>query len=227
MIDALFSIPVGRYNINREISEKELSYIKELPQRQNKSNKTSVDFYVLNNCKELEGIKNFLEDCLDNYLSLTFAPNKELIQTYITQSWVNYTDVGKYHHLHKHQNSIVSGVFYPQVVEGRDNITFRNFDSTAGTSSPLHIEPVEFNKFNSSSWDYPVSNGELFLFPSPVQHAVAEVKSGFNQYDQKGNDIGSLQRISLSFNTWCNGVAGMEKELNHLVLSKEERYDTN
>ena len=30
----------------------------------------------------------------------------------ITQSWINFTKKGEYHHPHAHPNSLISGVFY-------------------------------------------------------------------------------------------------------------------
>jgi uncharacterized protein (TIGR02466 family) len=212
MIDHLFPIPIGIYERTLKITDDELNFIKNLERRSNKSNDTTVDSFILQN-KKLNNLYKFFKQCLDEYLEQTIAPDQEQIQFYITQSWANYTKGGEYHQLHKHQNSIVSGVFYPQVEEN-DNITFRNYDETAGTQLPLLIHPVSFNRYNSVTWKYPVKVGQLYLFPSALQHCVETLPK-----DQE------TTRISLSFNTWCQGQLGDPTQLNALNLIKEERYD--
>ena len=212
MIDHLFPIPVGIYERPIEITDDELKFIKKLGRRQNQSNKTSSDFYILQH-KELNNLYKFFKECLDSYISQTIAPNQEEINFYVTQSWANYTKAGEYHQMHKHQNSIVSGVFYVQVNEN-DNITYRNYDEIAGTQVPVHIHPASWNRYNSNIWKYSVKVGQLYLFPSALQHCVETLPEDTE-----------LTRISVSFNTWVQGQLGEPKELNSLNLIKEERYD--
>jgi len=212
MIDHLFPIPVGIYETPVKITDNELNFIKKLGRRINKSNKTSLDSFILQH-KELHSLHKFFKECLDSYLSQTIAHNQDEVQFYITQSWANYTKGGEYHQMHKHQNSIVSGVFYVQVNEN-DNITYRNYDEIAGTQVPVHIHPVSWNRYNSNIWSYPVKNGQLYLFPSALQHCVETLPEDTE-----------LTRISVSFNTWVQGQLGEPDQLNSLNLIKEERYD--
>ena len=43
--------------------------------------------------------------------------------------------------------------------------------------------------------------------------------------DQDGNYIQGSTRISLSFNTWCEGIVGINNNLDELVLEKSNQYE--
>ena len=119
---------------------------------------------------------------------------------YITQSWLNYTETNQHHHAHEHPNSIISGVFYIDADKENDSILFKNT-----FYKQLHINIKDFNKWNSSSWWYPVETGKIVLFPSYLTHQVTS---------KKGNNT----RISLSFNIFLKGSLGSNKELTQLQL---------
>jgi|TARA_B100000902_G_C27277121_1_gene899482 uncharacterized protein (TIGR02466 family) len=226
MIDHLFPTPVGIYELERNITTKELDYIKGLNRRANKSNESSSSNYILNNCKELKSIREFIENSLNEYISETLSPTEQ-ISTYVTQSWTNYTEAGQSHHKHQHQNSMISGVFYIQALEQRDSVMFHKPEVA---ELPLHITPKEYNAFNSDCWVYGVKTGQLYLFPSHLSHNVPEVGLGINgemptAKDQDGNYIQGSTRISLSFNTWCDGIFGIYNNLNELVLEKSSQYE--
>ena len=226
MIEHLFPTPVGIYELERNITTKELNYIKSLNRRANMFNETSSSNYVLNDCKELKSIREFIQSSLNEYVFETISPTEE-VSTYITQSWTNYTEAGQTHHEHRHHNSMVSGVFYIQVVEQRDNVLFHK---PGVDELPLKIIPKEHNIFNSKAWEYLVTTGQLYLFPSYLSHGVPEVGSGATgkmptAKDQNGNYIQGSTRISLSFNTWCEGLVGMHNNLDALVLEKSNHYE--
>ena len=61
MIEQLFPTPVGIYELERNITTKELDYIKGLNRRANMYNETSSSNYILNDCKELKSIKEFIQ----------------------------------------------------------------------------------------------------------------------------------------------------------------------
>ena len=154
MIYNLFPIPVGHYSIGRNLTKKELDYIKALPRRKNQGNETSSNNYIFQNCKELKKIKEFCEAALNEYCTQTFNHTDDC-KFYITQAWTNYTEEGQHHHEHKHKNSIVSGVFYPQVVEQRDNVLFYKPED----NRTIDIPHNGFNQYNSTSWKLPVRSG--------------------------------------------------------------------
>ena len=88
MIEQLFPTPVGIYELERNITTQELDYIKGLSRRANMYNETSSSNYILNDCKELKSIKEFIQSSLNEYVSKTISPTED-VSTYITQSWTN------------------------------------------------------------------------------------------------------------------------------------------
>jgi|TARA_R110002110_G_C13291284_1_gene703477 uncharacterized protein (TIGR02466 family) len=198
MIYNLFPTAVGHYNIDRKLTKTEKKFLVELEKKENEGNKTSSDHYVLGSPK-LSKLKGFLEDSLKEYIDQTINP-VESNELYVTQSWVNYTKEGEYHHKHTHSNSIVSGVFYVDTVPDRDRINF--FKDGYSTIKP---ETKDWNSYNSESWWYETKPGDLYLFPSSLPHSVFTVPKG-------------KTRISLSFNTFIKGSVGVDSELTELKL---------
>lgn len=224
MIYNLFPVPVGHYNIGRSLTIEEITYIKQLPRRANQYNETSSDNYIFQNGEELNDIKKFCEAALKEYVTQTLDPT-DGCELYITQCWTNYTEEGQHHHEHKHKNSIISGVFYPQAVEQRDNVVFFKADDTRTIDIPMK----GFNDYNSTIWKLPVKTGDLYLFPSHMYHTVPEVGSGADDFfptakDKDGNYIKGSTRISLSFNTFVEGELGKHNSLGQVVLSRHKRY---
>lgn len=198
MIHNLFPTPVGRYELGRDLTAKELSFLKNQETRFNAGNTTSKDNTILKN-KELTKLRDFLETSISEYFKTVYNP-KHQVNLKITQSWTNYTENGQYHHKHTHPNSFVSGVFYVQANKEKDKIYFYR-----DAYQQIKFPPSEWNLWNSESWWFEVGTGDLILFPSSLTHMVETV-----QHDQT--------RISLSFNTFPVGVVGDEMDLTGLQL---------
>lgn len=198
MIYNLFPTAVGHYKTKRNLTKAELKFINGQEKRENEGNKTSADHYILKNT-ELLNLSKFLEESLKDYLDQTLNP-VEGNDIYITQSWINYTETGGYHHKHVHPNSVVSGVFYVDTDPERDRINFFKDSYNA-----IQIETKEWNEYNSQSWWYETVIGDLYLFPSRVAHSVYKISEG-------------KTRVSLSFNTFVKGVIGSGDGLTELKL---------
>lgn len=196
-INSLFPIPVGFFSLNRQLNDQEIFFLKNLKARPNISNSTSIDHFVLKD-KILTSLREFIEESVEMFFKKTVDP-KHLVSLKITQSWVNYTNQGQFHHKHSHPNSIISGVFYVQT-----NPDDKIFFYKEGYQQ-IKLPPNNFNEFNSESWWFNVLTGNLILFPSHLTHMVPTVE-------------GSEQRISLSFNTFPVGIVGEEMELTGLTL---------
>jgi uncharacterized protein (TIGR02466 family) len=200
MIHNLFPTPVGRYELGRDLTAKEFSFLKNQETRSNMGNTTSKDNTILKN-KELTKLRDFLETSISEYFKTVYNP-KHQVNLKITQSWVNYTENGQYHHKHAHPNSFVSGVFYVQANKEKDKIYFYR-----DGYQQIKFPPSEWNVWNSESWWFEVGTGDLILFPSSLTHMVETVK-----HDQT--------RISLSFNTFPVGQVGDEMDLTGLSLGE-------
>ena len=198
-IHNLFPTPVGIYKLDRDLSNVEKEFLLELEQKDNKGNTTSVNNYVLKD-KKLSNLKGFFELSLGKYFMEVFKPSTN-VKSYITQSWVNYSKKGQYHHKHQHPNSFISGIFYVEADEKKDKIYFFKNEY-----KPLKIPTENYNLWNSESWWFEVKTGDLFLFPSCLTHEVETVQTDL--------------RVSLSFNTFLKGSFGKNNELTELVLEK-------
>ena len=118
----------------------------------------------------------------------------------ITQSWVNYTKPGQWHHKHAHPNSFVSGVLYIKANKETDCIQFFK-----ESYQQIKLPVDQFNLSNSDSWWLPIGTGQLILFPSSLTHMVPTLQ-------------GEDQRVSVSFNTFPVGYVGSDDDLTGLRL---------
>jgi uncharacterized protein (TIGR02466 family) len=199
-INGIFPTPIYISKINRELTNKELSFIDKTKSDCNKNdgNITSNNNYILNE-KPFANIKKEIDLSVKDYFAKVISPANK-ISPYITQSWLNYTETNQYHHRHAHPNSLVSGVFYINCHEEHDKIKFFNDNYKA-----IKLEVKDWNMWNSESWWFPVKTGDIILFPSSLTHMV-ETKQGDNT------------RISLAFNVFIKGTVGNNKSLTELIL---------
>ncbi len=208
----LFPTPVMicPYPVNYD---KELEWIKNQPCRKvNKGggnecapggavrhyNRQSEETFILDK-PELSNIRTFIETKVHKYVTDIMASNDKLV---ITQSWLNKSKKGESHHEHVHPNSMVSGVWFPQIHEQMPPIQFRT-----NHQRDISLQVAKFNTFNSATFMLPMKKGELLLFPSNLSHSVP-----VNQGDE--------ERISLSFNTWPKGNMGDKQSLTYLPLER-------
>lgn len=195
----IFPTAVGIFEIGREFTKKEIDTFTKLERRSNEGNQTSKNHNVLE-LKEFKKLKEFVTASMDEYFD-TFCRPKEDLKLRLTQSWVNYSEKGQYHHKHAHPNSFISGVLYLNADKEKDKIYFYR-----EKYEQLSIEPREWNLSNSRSWWFEVKTGKLVIFPSSLTHMVPTVES-------------EKTRISLSFNTFFSkGKLGTADTLTELIL---------
>ena len=200
-IIGLFPTPIYSTFIKRKFTKQELNFIKRSNQTHvsNLGNTTSKNTYILE-LKEFKKLKLELEDVLKDYMEKIYSPTNN-IKCYITQSWLNYTKLGQYHHIHHHPNSFLSGILYINADKNFDRIYFHkdNYEQ-------LKITTKNFNIYNSESWWLSIETGKILIFPSWVRHSVAP---------KKEDDT----RISLSFNTFLKGDLGTAAKLTEIKLN--------
>lgn len=196
-LHGLFAQPVGFFDLGRELTEEEKFFLMELEQRANQGNRTSTNNFVLKS-PVMTSLRSWMEDSVAEYFKTTTNPKHD-VTLRLTQSWVNYSEPGQYHHKHAHPNSFVSGVFYIQT-NPNDKIYFYR-----DGWQQIKFPPAEWNAWNSESWWFEAITGRLILFPSSLTHMVPNVE---------GEDV----RVSLSFNTFPLGTVGEEMDLTGLKL---------
>ena len=199
MIVPLFPTAVGRNEIGREFTVKELKAINSLERMNNTGNQMTKNHNVLD-MKELSSVRKYVNDALNNFFQTVYSPQRE-VRLDITQSWINFSKKGDYHHTHTHQNSFLSGVFYIKADREKDKIYFYKEEY-----AQLRVYPKEYNEYNSYSWWIDVGGGDLLLFPSNLTHGV--------------NTVETDERISLSFNTFPVGLVGGHYNSNSLEILK-------
>ena len=167
----------------------------------NTGNLRSVDSYVFRNNPELNEIHDFCVNSINEMAREVYKPTSDL-NFYITQSWLNITNTGGWHHEHSHPNSLLSVVFYISTVKD-----YRiHFHDEAIHNRFLQQFPTEdYQSFNSSMFWFGVNNQELVMFPSYLRHSVPR-----NETKQT--------RVSISFNTWVKGTLGSELNLTELIM---------
>ena len=161
-------------------------------------NRQSDDTFVLDK-PELSNVRAFIEAKLHKFVTEIMASTDKLV---ITQSWLNKNKKGESHHEHVHPNSMVSGVWYPQIHEQLPPIQFRHRNQR-----DISLQTEKYNTFNSATFMLPMKRGELILFPSNLTHSVPVNNS-------------EEERISLSFNSWPKGNMGDERSLTYLPLDR-------
>ena len=168
--------------------------------QKNHHNRQSKDTFILDN-PELKGIRAFIQEKLDAYTNQIYNFTQKLI---ITQSWLNKSNNGEYHHHHRHPNSIISGVWYPAINSKLPPIQFaRNDQREFG----MKVRKDGWNFFNSHNFQTRMNKGELILFPSNLTHNVP-------------TNTSNEERISLSFNTWPKGDMGDIDSLTYLPFDR-------
>ena len=197
-LNNIFPTPVAWFNNDSGINKLQKKYLTSLKRKNNVGNEISLDRNVLES-KELKVLKNWIVNNINMYFEEIYKP-KSKVELYITQSWCNYTKENQYHHKHRHPNSFISGVYYIDVNEQKDKITFFN-----DAYKQLNIKASEYNLYNSTSWFFNLKNNSLVLFPSSLEHMVESVTS-------------KTERVSLSFNTFLKGYLGQDEEATGLHL---------
>ena len=198
--EAIFPIPVLRTSLGREFSAVERAYFKEAQADAIRSpgNLRSRDTRVLD-AAPLAELRGFVAEHVALFAEKAISSDRRL-EFYLTQSWINYTRPGEFHHRHVHSNSLVSGVLYIDAQRETDRLWFFR-----GATPQIQIGQGQTNWYNADSWFFSVGTGDLVLFPSQVQHEVEKL-------------AGDATRVSLAFNAFVRGAVGESDNLNALTL---------
>ena len=198
----LFPTPVLFAKLPRKYTDDEVAFIQKcaLNITKNTGNTTSLDRYVFEE-PVFADLKTFVQFYVNYYINEIESPQLP-VEAYITQSWLNFTQPGEYHHKHEHPNSYISGVLYINADPEKDKIHFYKNEYKR-----ISLPTERYNQFNSHSWWFNVGTCDLVLFPSSLTHMVEQTES-------------KDTRISLSFNTFLKGYIGHESSLTALHIGE-------
>ena len=194
----LFPTPVGYFQYDKEFTKEQMEFLQNAEQKPNEGNTTSTNRAILEEPLFAE-FRQFVQQSLDTYFKHTVRPMNE-VGLRITQSWLNYSKKGQWHHKHAHPNSFISGCFYVNADKTKDKIYFYKDEY-----KQISIPSDDFTEHNSSSWWVPVGTNELIFFPSWLSHSVEPVQT-------------EEPRISISLNTFPVGNVGKDDSLTGLYL---------
>ena len=197
IVHTLFPSTVCFFDLGRDLTKKEMAFIMNQKQKPNEGNTTSANNTLLKS-KTLEKLNKFIMDCFNTYAENVLRI-KDNVSLDVTQSWVNFTKKGQYHHKHNHSNSVLSGVFYVKADETMDKIMFfkEGYDQ-------IKLEPKDYNVHNSDSWFFNVKSNQFAVFPSSLTHMVPATETE--------------ERVSISCNTFPKGMLGDSSKLTGLQL---------
>ena len=155
----------------------------------------SKDRFLLNSMPEL---KKEIEDHCEHYVRkyLTVKNNAEF---YLLNSWSNIHGPGEYSQIHCHANALISGVYYPIFPKKSGNLAFhKSWGFKNISDQAIQLEYEEHNNITSGQYVLDISEGDIVLFPSHLDHSVYENKTNEN-------------RFSIAFNFFVKGVFGKEE----------------
>ena len=108
-------------------------------------------------------------------------------EIYINNLWTNINSYRDSNELHKHDNCLISGVYYVSTPKDSGKIIFHRPGYDTFTHE-WNKAQSDYNNYNSAIWRIPPSSNTLLLFPSWLNHKVAP---NMNKKEK---------RISISFN---------------------------
>ncbi len=100
-----------KVDLGREFSTKENKFLLNLEQKPNDGNTTSKERKLLDDPK-LASLREFMDASVASYFKEIYSPNNE-VNLRITQSWVNYTKPGQWHHKHAQGNPMFARRLHP------------------------------------------------------------------------------------------------------------------
>ena len=204
----LFSIPV--YKSSEEIDEKLRQKIKqeEVYRTKYDDGYLSINTRLLN--KEcLKELKDKIQSQIEHYVHSVL--NVETgVEFYITNSWITVHEKGDYAAQHNHVNSLFSGTYYIDAPDDDESALYFH-TKNKNTIFPTSVSPTinEWNIFNSGSYYFKPKTGDLFIFPSHLEHSVDRSTS-------------ESKRYCLAFNVFVKGTLRdheMEFPINELKLT--------
>jgi uncharacterized protein (TIGR02466 family) len=188
----LFSFPIMKTNIDYDCQD--LSLLKYQSTLHSSASNIGTDLNILDSIPTL---KNLIESIFYKYLSqVLHYPNCKFS---IVSSWATHCSPGAEGSRHKHFNSWMSGVYYPD-----DSSEIRFYKQN--TSCFWLGDPVEYNELNSDHWDIVPRKNDIIIFDSSLEHKIMTNYTDVDRYSIAFNivPVGSIGYGDSSLNLSIN-----------------------
>jgi uncharacterized protein (TIGR02466 family) len=151
--------------------------------------KENANTYISKNLKILDEIVYLRDKIYSNVKNYLNNIMKFKMDFQFTTSWVTKTLFNGHSQVHTHQNSFLSGVYYPL---GNENFNIKFYKK----ESLWSVQTIESNDFNADWYSVNINeNSLLILFPSNLKHSIEK-------------NLSNKIRYSIAFNTLPLGEVG-------------------
>ena len=176
----LFSTPLykGKVEIENSIDENFLKSFSYLPYP-NKIGWCSQDQKILLN-PDFQSLKKQIDKHINTYMFEVLQISQG--NPIHVQSWINKHGDNHFSPKHSHDNSFISGGVYLQCKPNSGKIWFCKSDNPTWATNTIRPNVSDFNIFNAYSWSFETHRGDLFIFPSHLNHKVEKNMSGKDRY---------------------------------------------
>jgi len=176
----LFPIPVLKDNI--AVPFRILEYIKSVEYFRHDNG--YMTHHQLLDDPPLTGIKELITQKVKKYF-YDYCQYSEEAKPVLTSSWANLHKKGDYGHMHYHQNSLITFVWYPLVDDNSGSFIIYPKMNLFGDT--FVFPKNENNKYNTPYLSLTPQNGDIYVFPSHMLHEVEELRHEFDRYSLAGN----------------------------------------
>jgi len=204
-VTPLFSIPIASVNLSEINSEDILNELKSIKYNRNGNNNSSMsDTDFLLDGLGFKSLKESICNKFDEYVYSVL--NFKDIEFYMCSSWSNLHLKNDSGQIHYHPNSLYSAVYYPQDTDENSGMINFHCPESVSTYITTVFDPDigEYNLINSKTWSFSAKKGDLFIFPSHINHSVST-----NRSDQ--------ERYSIACNFWIKKYVDTKRSRNLVI----------
>jgi|TARA_X000001382_G_scaffold130626_1_gene126190 uncharacterized protein (TIGR02466 family) len=178
-ISQIFGVPIGQENIGDTSDLLNLIKKEQFFETDNKDGFVTKESNLLNK-KVYKKYLILIQNKLNDYLK-TLGVDTTNFDFYITGSWATKHQKNHYAPPHKHPNSLISGCLYLQVDENSGNLNFSNRQNNF-LSDAFLFSYANPNLITAQHMTFSPVSGDLFLFPSQLEHFVHPSNSLNDRY---------------------------------------------
>jgi len=147
-----------------QLNDNELNFIKNLEYKNNEFHKITESTNILQ-LNELQILKDFIENSLDDYVSNVLEINNKFN---LTHSWATIQNEKQFHQGHTHCSQLISSVYYAEAE--KPEITFKIPKSKLQEGYYFSYDIKNNNIYNSSGYTVTLKKGDIIFFPGQLHH---------------------------------------------------------